>query len=243
MRLAHAGLVARADRPDAVALDDRRALGHSDGAQVGERDRPAVGGLDRHALAVGRDRAGERDDASGRRAHAAPTGPGDVDAAVEARRLRLLGVEGERLQDRAVGRPRPGARGRDAATTHEREQEPPREHEPPSSSRGRGDTPLSCRRDRRRAPRPAPGQLGERLFATVRRVRAGCQRCRRGCHRFVTKSRGRGRFGTPVEARDDVGGDAAAAFRPRRARPRPRPPPSVDGAAPTPAAPRPRSRA
>ena len=91
VRVGHPGLVARTDRPDAVALDDRRALGHSDGAQVGERDRPAVRRLDRDAPAVARNDAGERDDPRRGRADHRPERPGDVDPAVVAGRLGSSG--------------------------------------------------------------------------------------------------------------------------------------------------------
>ena len=52
--------------------------------------------------------------------------------------------------------------------------------------------------------------------------RVGCQDCRRrSCHRVVTKSRGRGRFGTRPSGARRPPRRRAAAFRPRPARPRP----------------------
>ena len=186
VRIAHAGLVARTDRPDAVALDDRRALGHSDGAQVGEGHRPAVRGLDRHAPAVARDRAGERDEARGRRAHGRADRPGDVEAAMEPGRLRLLRVEGERLQYRPVGRPRPGARGRhDRERDQKCEQESPHEPSPHLCRQRPATAGLDLHRFAARRERAAEccrvgsvrlvrlvGQPGERLFATVRMAAA-----------------------------------------------------------------------
>jgi len=115
-------LAALTDRPDAVALRDRRALRHGDGAQVHERHRPAVARLDGHGLAVRRDRAGERDDARSRGADDRPVGAADVDAAVPARDERVVRVEREGSEDRAVRRPGPGARRRDDGE-HENERE------------------------------------------------------------------------------------------------------------------------
>ncbi len=137
VRFRYAGLVARTDRPDAVALDDRRALGHGDGAQMGERHGPPVGGLDRHALAVRRDRAGERDHAGRGRPHDRPELARHVDTAMLTRRFRHLRVEGERLENEAVDRPRPGpCRGDDGKRNHEHEQDSPHEL-PPRSGRWR----------------------------------------------------------------------------------------------------------
>jgi hypothetical protein len=115
-------LAALTDRPDAVALGDRRALRHGDGAEVHERHRPAVARLDGHGPAVRRHRAGERDDARRGGAHDRPEVAADVDAAMPARDERIVGVERERSEDRAVGRPGPGARGRDDGE-HEKERE------------------------------------------------------------------------------------------------------------------------
>jgi hypothetical protein len=87
-----------------------------------ERHRPAVARLDRHGLAVRRDGAGERDDAVRRRAHDRPERAADVDASVPARDERVVWIEGEGTEDRAVRRPGPGARRRDDGE-HENERE------------------------------------------------------------------------------------------------------------------------
>ena len=176
----HSGLVARTDRPDAVALDDRRALGHGDRAEVGERDRPAVGGLDRHALAVPRDHARERDEPCCRSMNHVPELASDVEPAVVAGCFRLIGVE----RDRA------GSPARLPATSRHR---PARRSR--ARSRGRAEIAAwvitsslvsssdrsavgvgmwSLPRRRGFAPR---GQVRERLFATVRRAVPGVNGC------------------------------------------------------------------
>jgi hypothetical protein len=108
VRLRQLDLAGRADRPHAVTLGYRRALGDRDRAEVGQRDGVPVGRRDREALARSRDDAREghrpgrgRDDARAR-------GRADVDAAMLARRVRMCRIERERLQDRPVGRPGPG---------------------------------------------------------------------------------------------------------------------------------------
>lgn len=112
VRLTPLDCPARPDRPDAVALGDRRALIDRDGAEVSEGHRPAVRRLDRHRPAVRHHRAGERDDPCCRRAHEGARGRGDVDAAVLAGGFRDGRVEGEGLEDGAVDRPGPRARHR-----------------------------------------------------------------------------------------------------------------------------------
>ncbi len=64
--LADLGLAARPDRADRRSLRDGRMQRDSDRAEVSERHRVAVGGLDREALPRGGDRAGERHGPCGR---------------------------------------------------------------------------------------------------------------------------------------------------------------------------------
>jgi hypothetical protein len=103
----HLGVAARADRPDAVALGDRRALGNRDRPQLRERHRPLVRGQDRHRLAAARNRAGEGDHPGSRSEHRLPRLTADVDSPMLASRVRVCRVERERKEDRPVRRPRP----------------------------------------------------------------------------------------------------------------------------------------
>src|SRR5581483_884104 len=105
--IAHAGLGRRSDRPDAVAFGDSRAPVDRDGAQVRERDRPAVGGLDRQRAPAARDRPGPLDDTSHGCAYDLARLARDLDGAVLAGCVGMRAVEGERLQDHAVDRPGP----------------------------------------------------------------------------------------------------------------------------------------
>ena len=81
-------------------------------AELEQRHRVAVGGLDRQRAAASRDRAGERDGAGGGRADVGAGGSADVDSAVLAGRVLVLS-EREWPQNRSVGGPGPGDRGRD----------------------------------------------------------------------------------------------------------------------------------
>jgi hypothetical protein len=105
--LRHLGVAARTDRPDAVALGDRRALRDGDRAEVRQRDGVTVGGRDRDALARRGDAARERDDAGGRCRHLRVGRASDVDAAMLACGKGMLRIEAERLQDGPGGGPRP----------------------------------------------------------------------------------------------------------------------------------------
>ncbi len=132
VRLAHLGVAARSDCPDAVAFGDCRALLNGDRPEVGERHVVPVGRLDRDRLAARRHRARERHDSRSRSEHRRTRIAADVEAAMLPRRVRLRAVEGERLEHRAVGRPRPRAR---RGCENERD----REHEQESSH---GTSPL-----------------------------------------------------------------------------------------------------
>jgi hypothetical protein len=101
------GVAAGTDRPDAVALGNRRALGHRDRPQLRERHRPAVRGQDRHRLAAAGNGPRECHDPRRGSEHLLARLTTDIDAAVLSRRVRMGRIEGERNEDRPVGRPRP----------------------------------------------------------------------------------------------------------------------------------------
>ena len=130
------GRAARAHRPDGGTLAHRVALRNADLAEVDERDGVAVAGEDRDAAAVGRQRAGERDDAGRRRPHRRPFGPTDVHPSVLPGREDVR-AEVEGPQNRPVGRPRPrGSRGGEDERERDREadRENPVHCAPPSFS-------------------------------------------------------------------------------------------------------------
>ncbi len=104
--LVQLGLAGRADGPDDVAFRDCGALAHRRRAELDERDRESVGGLDRHGDAVLRDGAREGHRASSRGPDGSSGLATDVDAAMLASRVRIVS-EDERLQNRAVGWPGP----------------------------------------------------------------------------------------------------------------------------------------
>jgi hypothetical protein len=79
------GLAARTERADRRALGEDGPSGDRDRVQVQERDRVAVGCLDRHRPAVHRQDSGEADDARGGRRNRVSGGSRDVDATVVAR--------------------------------------------------------------------------------------------------------------------------------------------------------------
>ena len=107
------GLDARPDAPDRVALGDHPAPFDEQRAELGQRDRIAVRGANRHDEAVAGHRAGERDLAGGRCDHRSAELGGDVDASVLAAGVRVR-AEPEGAQHVPVGRPRPGGgRSRD----------------------------------------------------------------------------------------------------------------------------------
>lgn len=104
------GLAARADGADVLALRDRTAPAHRVRPQVDERDGISVSGLDRHRLALSRDRSHERDRARGGRHNRDPSRRTDVDASVLPRVVGTALVEGEERQDGPVDRPAPSDR-------------------------------------------------------------------------------------------------------------------------------------
>jgi hypothetical protein len=110
--LAHLGLATRTDRSHVLALSDGRALAYGERTEMGERDGMAVRGRDRDALARARNGARKRDHACGRRHDRRAGVSRDVDAPVLTGGIRMRRVEAEPLQNPAVARPRPCARGR-----------------------------------------------------------------------------------------------------------------------------------
>jgi hypothetical protein len=125
VRRRHLGIAGRADRPDAVALGDRRALADRDRAEVRERYVVAVGGRDRDRPARGRHRPRERHRSRGRRDDKAAGVSRDVDASMLTARVGMGRIEAEGLEDSPVDRPAPGRRrGDEDERSHEsREQE------------------------------------------------------------------------------------------------------------------------
>jgi hypothetical protein len=118
--LGHLGLAARADRPGAVALGDRRAPVHGKRAEMGERHGVPVGGRDRHALAGARHDPRERHDSRDGGEDRSSRIARDVNAAVLGRGERMCTVEAERLENGAARRPGPCAcRGRRDEGNHD----------------------------------------------------------------------------------------------------------------------------
>jgi hypothetical protein len=111
----------RPDTPDDVALGDGRSAPHSDRAEVDERGRVAVRGLDRDRLAAARDDPGKRDHSLGGRVHVRAARGAEVDAAVLTGGVRVRAVERERTEDGALDRPRPRLRRRGQHERRERE--------------------------------------------------------------------------------------------------------------------------
>ena len=111
VRLRELRIAAWADRADVRSLGERLAPLYRVRAEVHERHRVTVGRLDRHGLAVARDRPGEGDGArdgsddtmSGRRS--------DVDPAVLPGRVWVIAVEREQRQHRTRDGPAPPQRG------------------------------------------------------------------------------------------------------------------------------------
>jgi hypothetical protein len=81
--------------------------------ELEQRDRRAGRRSDRDRLPAARNRPGERHDAGGRRPHVLSEGRAGVDAAVLSGRVRVVAIEGEAAEDRAVDRPCPRPRSSD----------------------------------------------------------------------------------------------------------------------------------
>jgi hypothetical protein len=110
VRLREVDDAARADRADRGAFGQVGAARDADRAKVDERRRKAERCLDRHRLAAGRNRAGERHRTVRRGEHGRAGRRTEIDAAMLARRVRMSCVEGEGAEHRPVDRPRPGPR-------------------------------------------------------------------------------------------------------------------------------------
>ena len=113
------GRTARPDRPDHRAFRDGCVLPHGDRAEMCQRDRQAVGGVDRDRLAARRNRAGKTDDSRGGREHRSAGIAADVDSAVLAAGVWMRRIERESLQHWTAHGPRP--RSRRGHPEHERE--------------------------------------------------------------------------------------------------------------------------
>jgi hypothetical protein len=96
-----------AERPDAVACSDRRALCDGDRAEVNERHGIPIGCEDREALAVRRNGPSERHAAGDRCPDRTCSWPADIDATVLPRRIRVGGVERERCEYDTIDGPYP----------------------------------------------------------------------------------------------------------------------------------------
>ncbi len=103
---------ARAHGAHHVALGDGVAAPHRVGAEMNERDRVAVGGLNRDRLSLRRDGPGEGDRSRDRCDDFCAVGGSDVDTAVLSGRVRVARVEGEERQHRPGDGPAPAERGR-----------------------------------------------------------------------------------------------------------------------------------
>jgi hypothetical protein len=90
VRLGVLRLAGPTGRADAPALGDLVAARDGDGAEVDERDRVAVGRLDRHRAASAGHGAGERDRAGRRRLDERACRRGDVDAAMLLGRIGIV---------------------------------------------------------------------------------------------------------------------------------------------------------
>ena len=101
---------ARPDRSDSGPFPNGVALPDGERAQLHERHRVAVVGLDSDDLSVRDDRTGERDVARSRREDGGPLLAGNVDPAMLAARVRIP-AEDERLEHFSRGRPRPPVGG------------------------------------------------------------------------------------------------------------------------------------
>jgi hypothetical protein len=112
------GVLALADLADDRTLVHDLATLDRDAAQLEQRDRKAVGSVDRHGPPTAGHRTCERDRSRRRRMNGrAGRGP-DVDAAVLARPVRVR--ERERPQHGPVGGPGPAGRGRNGEEGHGR---------------------------------------------------------------------------------------------------------------------------
>jgi hypothetical protein len=89
-RFADAGIT---DGGDGVTLRDNRVFLDRDRAQMRQRHRPPVGGLDRHRPAAAGHRAGERDDARLGCTHPITRAPRQIDAPMLTGGIRACRIE------------------------------------------------------------------------------------------------------------------------------------------------------
>ena len=122
--LGRCGIDARPASAHDCTLRHHVALGDHGLGELEQRDRVAVGGLDRHTAPALRERAHEGDAPARRGANLGPGGDADVDTAVLAARVRVR-ADGERAQHRTVGGPGPTerSRGDDERREHDRGRE------------------------------------------------------------------------------------------------------------------------
>ena len=106
------GLAAGADRADHLSLRNGVAAPDRVRPEVDDRHRVAVRRRDRQRLAPDRHGPGEGDRAGDRRRHPGTGGRADIDSAVLSGRVRVLAVEREERQHRAVHGPAPAQGGR-----------------------------------------------------------------------------------------------------------------------------------
>ena len=132
IRLIEVGRTARADGAESGALGHGVVLLHRVRAEMRQRHRQPVGGLDRHRLAARRHRPRVADNTARRRKHGYARCRGaDVDAAVLPARVRMRGIEREALEYRAGDRPRPGVRAGNRQDEEEDERNEPPHGAPP----------------------------------------------------------------------------------------------------------------
>jgi hypothetical protein len=109
-RLSELGAGARPNGADDLTVLDRHPTRDHERPEVQQGHRKSLGRQKRQRLASVGDGPREGDRRVDRRAHRRPDGGANRDAAVLARRLGSQLVEEERLENRALHRPRPGSR-------------------------------------------------------------------------------------------------------------------------------------
>jgi hypothetical protein len=120
------------DPADRRRLVDVRARTNGKRAEMGQRDGIAVLRPDAQRQPVAGRRAGERDGPRRGSENRRVGDAGDIDAAVLSARIRVRMVEGERAENRPVGRPGPGGRasGQDDGEQDQADDEAPQELPP-----------------------------------------------------------------------------------------------------------------
>lgn len=129
MRPSGDGVLALTDAADDLALGDGASARDGDRAELEERHRVSVGGLDRERATAGRDGADKGDDARGGCAHRLAGNGSDVDPAVLPGCI-FVRREHERPEDGPVGGPRPAGRDGDEDQGRDRRNDRDGEHAP-----------------------------------------------------------------------------------------------------------------